>query len=120
MTVPILPAAGRFSSRLRIASRRIRALLNQALEGGLLPGSFAAPLQPQLPDERLIRARQAALLGVSCQPQQPGLWLRTTSEGKQRFYRVRDFNGRLYATVGGIAPVAVPTARMPGYWDLVA
>ncbi len=120
MTVPMFPAAGRLPSRLRIASRRIRTLLNRALDGRLLPVGFAAPLRPQLPDERLSRARQAALLGVSCQPQQPGLWLRTTREGTQRFYRVRDFNGRLYATVGGIAPVAVPTARMPGYWDLVA
>jgi hypothetical protein len=86
----------------------------------VLPAKFAAPSRPTLPHDRLSRARRAALLGVRRQPQQPGLWMRTTSEGSQRLYRVRDHNGKLYATVGGFAPIAVPTARMPGYWDHVS
>jgi hypothetical protein len=120
MTVPMFHAIRWIASKLRTPRRRLPALPTRFFELGILPAKFAGPLQPPLPDERLLRARRAASLGVKRQPQQPGLWLRTTSEGTQRLYRVRDHNGRLYATVGGIAPVAVPTARMPGYWDLVA
>jgi hypothetical protein len=120
MTVPMLHLCGWMAAKLRTAPPLVRAPFHRLLEGGLLPARFAAPLQAQLPDDRLLRARRAASLGVRRQPQQPGLWMRTTSEGSQRLYRVRDHNGRLYATVGGLAPVAVPTARMPGYWDHVA
>ena len=120
MTVPMFHTHRWLASKLRTASHHIRALFPLPLEGGILPAKFAAPLQPPLPDDRLVRARRAASLGVRRLPQQPGLWLRTTTEGTQRLYRVRDHNGRLYATVGGLAPIAVPTARMPGYWDHVA
>ena len=120
MTAPMSHGLGWLASKLRTASHRLTAHLSRLLQHGDMPAKLTAPLQPALPHERLQRARRAASLGVRRQPQQPGLWLGTTSEGTQRLYRVRDHNGRLYATVGGLAAVAVPTARMPGYWDHVA
>ena len=120
MTPPTYHPAARLASRLHDAFRHVQAGLTSLLEIAILPARRAAPLQPRITDECLLRARLAASLGVRRQPQRPGLWLRTTREGTQRLYRVRDHNGRLYATVGSFAPMAVPTARMPGYWDLVA
>ena len=85
---------------------------------GIVPAKFAYPaLQPSLPADRSSRARRAACLGIRRMPQRPGLWVRTTGDGDQRVYRIKDHNGELFATVGCFAPVAVPTARMPGYWD---
>lgn len=73
------------------------------------PGSSAA--------DRWADARRAALLGVSRMPQGPGLWIRTTREGHQEVYRVKDQNGELYATVGCLLGVAVPACSLPGFWD---
>jgi hypothetical protein len=57
----------------------------------VFPARYAGPgLQANLPRERLSRARRAALLGVGRMPQRPGLWVRTTGDGAQRVYRVRD------------------------------
>ena len=117
MAAPMFQDRGPIASTLTAAIRHLAPLARRLFASGLLPARFVAPVQPPLPDERLSRARRAASLGVRRLPQQPGLWLRTTQEGSQRLYRVRDHNGRLYATVGGLASVAVPTSRMPGYWD---
>ena len=92
--------------------------LKATLPGSIFPARYASPrIQAGTTPARLDRARRAALLGVGRMPQRPGLWLRTTGDGDQRIYRVKDHNGELYATVGRFVPVAVPTARMPGYWD---
>jgi hypothetical protein len=83
----------------------------------LFPARYSAPnLRVVVEDERRKRAQRAAILGIRRMPQQPGLWVRTTVDGAQRVYRVRDYNGELYATAGRISPVAVPTAKLPGYW----
>lgn len=68
-------------------------------------------------DPRLSRLKEAADAGLRQLPQTPGIWRLTTRDGRQQVYRVRDMNGKLYATVGGIAPLAVPVESMPGYWD---
>ena len=104
--------------RAWVGARQFWRAVSSGFAPVFLPARFAAaPWQPALPPERLSRARRAATLGVWRMPKQPGLWLRTTGDGSQRVYRVRDHNGVLYATVGSFAAVAVPTARMPGYWD---
>lgn len=76
-------------------------------------------LREMIPADQLQRAQLAAHLGVGRLPQQPGLWLRTTGNGNQRLYRVSHHNGQLYATVGRLLPVAVPTTALPGYWHPV-
>lgn len=101
-------------------ARRLFRSFETIFPAPVFPARYAGPrLCAALPVERLSRARRAALLGVGRLPQRPGLWVRTTGDGTQRVYRVKDHNGELYATVGRFAPVAVPTARMPGYWDHV-
>ena len=104
----------------RRLQRRLRGAFAQALSGPLLAARYAVEQTGDAPSsDRLHRARRAARLGIGRMPQRPGLWLRTTGDGDQRLYRVRDHNGQLYATVGKLLPVAIPTARMPGYWDHV-
>jgi hypothetical protein len=71
-----------------------------------------------LPARTLGAARISAQL-CDRLPDQPGLWLRTTKDGAQEFYSVKDQNGRLYAVIGGALPVAVPVARLRGYWVLL-
>lgn len=71
----------------------------------------------EIPVDRWADARRAALLGVLRMPLGPGLWVRTTWEGHQECYRVKDQNGELYATVGCLLGVAVPACSLPGYWD---
>lgn len=73
----------------------------------------------QVPGERLLHARHAAAQGIRKMPECPGIWVRTTVDGNQRIHRVKDCNGELYATVGFLVPIAVPTTKMPGYWDRV-
>ncbi len=70
-------------------------------------------------DDPLAALRKAASEGLVAMPGQPGVWRLTTRDGRHRIYRIRDINGRLHVTVGGIVPLAVPVESIPGYWDLV-
>jgi len=71
----------------------------------------------ECPIDRWGDMRRAALLGVNRLPLGPGLWVRTTREGHQQVYRVKDQNGEMYATVGCLLGVAVPACSLPGYWE---
>ena len=107
-----------FFRRVLQVAKQLHRSLRAASPDWIFPAKFSPQqLQPRMPRERLSRARRAALLGVGRLPQQPGLWVRTSGDGSQRIYRVTAHNGELYASVGRFVPVAVPTARMPGYWD---
>jgi hypothetical protein len=96
--------------------RPLYALLKSSLARRL--GSLKLSLRRPFPAKRLAAARISARL-CDRLPDQPGLWLRTTKCGAQAFYSVKDRNGVLYATVGGPIPVAVPVARLQGYWVLL-
>ncbi len=72
-------------------------------------------LRPPFPAKRLAAARISAQL-CDRLPDRPGLWLRTTKDGAQDFFSVRDRNGVLYANTGRLLPVAIPVARLRGYW----
>ncbi|MGE0801788.1 MAG: hypothetical protein AB7O55_26015, partial [Lautropia sp.] len=63
------------------------------------------------------RAGHAAALGIQCYPRHPGIWLRTTGDGRQRRYRITEHDGVLYATVGLLLPVAMPIRQLPGHWS---
>jgi len=84
----------------------------------LLPGLKSRDEAPVVSaDDAAARHADLALaMGIDRSPQCPGLWLRTSRDGRQRVYRVVDQNGELFATVGRLLPVAVPTARLPGHW----
>jgi hypothetical protein len=84
------------------------------------PARYARQSEQSTGSERIDRVadrRRAALLGVNRMPLGPGLWVRTTWEGHQEVYRVKDQNGEMYATVGCLLGVAVPACSLPGYWD---
>ncbi len=101
-----------------VGSSLLRALLQRRIAAARpAPAVPAASRAPAEAETRARRAHLALSMGIARMPQRPGLWLRTTRDGRQRVYRVTDQNGELYALVGTLLPVAIPTARMPGHWD---
>ncbi len=82
---------------------------------GLLSRCYRGHLWEALPAKKLARAKLAAQLCTRL-PDGPGLWLRTTPDGLQDFYSVKDRNGTLYVVTGAILPIAVPVTRLLGYW----
>lgn len=74
---------------------------------------------PATGEDPLAGLRKAASEGLLSQPATPGIWRLTTPDGRHRIYRIREINGELHVTVGGIVPLAVPVESIPGYWDLI-
>lgn len=101
-----------------VGSSLLKALLQRRTAAARPAPALPAPSRANAEaDTRARRAHLALSMGIARMPQRPGLWLRTTRDGRQRVYRVTDQNGELYALVGTLLPVAIPTARMPGHWD---